>query len=85
VFAQAALKDPPASLEAATQPSPSAAGAAPSGGDEILNKLGPQPPETMKRAHELIAWAKQYCATVRDTTPEDYVRYALKSEGLLRA
>jgi hypothetical protein len=85
VFAQAALKDPPASLEAATQPSSSAAGAAPSGGDEILNKLGPQPPETMKRAHELIAQAKQYCAAVRDTSPEDYVRYALKAEGLLRA
>jgi hypothetical protein len=85
VFAQAALKDPPATLEAATTPSSAAAGTAPSGDDEILNKLGPQSPETMKRAHELIACSAEYCKAVRGTTPFEYVKFALKSEGLLRA
>jgi hypothetical protein len=86
VFATAALKDPPATLDAATQPSSTVAGAAPSGDDAILNELGPQSPETMKRAHELIACAAEYCKVARSgLTPREYVKYALKSEGLLRA
>jgi len=85
VFAQAALKDPPATLEAATTPSSASAGTAPSADDEILNKLGLQSPETMARARELVACSAEYCKAVRGTTPFEYVKYALKSEGLLRA
>jgi hypothetical protein len=85
VFASAALKDPPATLEAATvPPSSTAAGAAPSGDDAILNKLGPQSPETMERARALCADAKAYCSAVRSgLTAEEFVMSNLRLEGLL--